>query len=119
MTQSKELKELIIEGIQERKGHKITVVDLSHIDTAAADTFIIAEGSSTMQVSSIAESIEEYVRINGNMKPYNTDGERNAEWIVMDYGSVWAHIFLPDFRQHYNLEDLWSDAVITEVPDLD
>jgi ribosome-associated protein len=32
---------------------------------------------------------------------------------------VWAHIFLPDFRQHYNLEDLWSDAVITEVPDLD
>jgi ribosome-associated protein len=119
MTKEKDLKDLIIEGIHERKGHNVTVVDLSHIDTAAADTFIIAEGNSTMQVSSIADSVEEYVRVNGNMKPYNEDGLRNAEWIVMDYGSVWAHIFLPETRQHYNLEELWSDANITQIPDLD
>lgn len=118
MTQTKDLKELIIEGIQDRKGHGITVVDLSHIDTAATGSFIIAEGNSTTHVSAVAESVEEYVRKNGGIKPFGMDGEEGSDWIVLDYGSVWVHIFLPQTRQRYNLEELWSDAAITEVPDL-
>ena len=43
----------------------------------------------------------------------------NAEWVVIDYGDIWVHIFLPETRQHYNLEELWSDAKISEIPDLD
>lgn len=118
MTSDKEIRKLIIEGIQERKGHSITVVDFSHIDTAATGAFIIAEGNSTTHIGSIAESVEEYVRVNGGVKPFGIDGEEGSDWVIMDYGSVWVHIFLPQTRQRYNLEELWSDARISEVPDL-
>lgn len=119
MTSEKDLKELIIEGIQERKGRSISVIDFSHIDTTATGAFIIAEGNSTTHVGSIAESVEEYVRVNGGVKPYGIDGAEDSDWVIMDYGSVWVHIFLPQTRRRYNLEDLWSDARITEVADID
>lgn len=119
MSLTKDLKGLIIEGIQERKGRSVTVVDLSHIEGAAAHAFIIAQGNSSTHVAAIAESVAEYVRINGNTKPYNIDGLANAEWVVIDYGDIWVHIFTPDTRSRYALEELWSDAIITDVPDLD
>lgn len=119
MTKTDKLQQLIIEGIQERKGRAITIVDLSAIESAAASRFIIAEGSSNMQVAAIADSVREYVRIHGGIKPYNYDGYANAEWVVVDYGDTLVHIFLPEARRRYDLEELWSDAVIDEVPDLD
>lgn len=72
-----------------------------------------------MQVSAIADCVREYVQQHTGVKPYNYDGYRNAQWIVIDYGHTLVHVFLPDVRQHYNLEELWSDARITEIPDLD
>lgn len=119
MTDTKDLKQLIIEGIHERKGHGVTVVDMSAIDTAPASCFIIAEGNSTTQTSAIADCVEEYVRKNGGGKPYGVDGETQGDWVIMDYGHTWVHIFLPELRNRYRLEELWSDAVITDVPDLD
>lgn len=110
---------LIIDAIRDRKGRSITLVDLSHIPGAGASEFIIAQGSSTTQVASIADHLEERLRTDAGLKPYNTDGMSNSEWVVMDYGDVWIHIFLPETRSRYNLEDLWSDAEITNIPDLD
>lgn len=112
-------RELIIDAIQDRKGRSITVVELDNIPGASASTFIIAEGNSTTQVSSIADHLEERLLTDARMKPYNTDGFKNSEWIVLDYGDIWVHIFLPEVRRRYNLEELWSDADITEIPDLD
>ena len=119
MTQSTDIQQLIIEGRQERNGRGITVVDMSHIESAATPKFIIAQGSSPTQVSAIADSVREYVLEHGNTKPYNYDGYSNSEWIVIDYGDTLVHIFLPEARLRYNLEDLWSDASITNIPDLD
>lgn len=118
MTPNDKLTQLIIEGIQERKGHDITLVDFSKIDTAATGAFVIAEGNSTTHNASIAESVVEYVRINGGVKPYGIDGEEGSDWVIIDYGSVWVHIFMHDTRRRYNLEELWSDAEIKEIPDL-
>ena len=115
MTPTTNLKELIIEGIHNRKGHGISVVDLSSIDTAATGSFIIAEGNSTTHTASIAESVAD----TSGVKPYGIDGEEGSDWVIMDYGDIWVHIFLPETRTRYNLEELWSDAPITEVPDLD
>ena len=114
-----DLQSLIIEGIQNRKGHNITIVDMTQIEAAPVSRFIIAEGNSNMQVSAIADSIREYVLEHGDTKPYSYDGYPNAEWIVIDYGDTLVHIFQPDARQRYRLEELWSDAVITDLPDLD
>ncbi len=119
MSTSHELYQLIIEGIQERKGRDITLVDMMHIEDAPTPLFIIAQGTSAMQVAAIADSVREYVQEKSGVKPYNYDGYRNAEWIVIDYGHILVHIFVPEARQRYNLEELWADAVITDIENLD
>ena len=119
MANNQELLALIIEGIQEKKGKKITHVNLSELEHASTQHFIICEGSSTMQVSAIADSVREYVQEHAGVKPFNYDGYKNAQWIVIDYGFVYVHVFLPEYREYYNLEQLWSDACVTTVPDLD
>ena len=110
---------LIIEGIQERKGRSITHVDLSDIPTSAARHFIICQGTSSMHVASIADSVRDFMLEKATIKPYNYDGYRNSSWIVIDYGDVFVHVFLPDTRRLYDLEELWSDAAVTQIPDLD
>ena len=119
MIKQKELIQAIIEGIQEKKGKSITHVDMSNIEDATTRGFVICTGSSTMQVSSIADSVRKYVQEKISVKPYNYDGYKNCQWIVLDYGTVYVHVFLPDVRDLYCLESLWSDAEITEIPDLD
>jgi len=115
-----DIQELIIDAIRDRKGHAITVVDLSDIPGASARSFIIAEGSSTTQVGAIADHLCERLLKDASIKPFNSDGMRNnSEWIVLDYGDTWVHIFMPEARHRYNLEELWSDARITNIPDLD
>lgn len=72
-----------------------------------------------MQVSSIADSVREYVQEHSGVKPYNYDGYRQSQWIVIDYGDILVHVFLPETRSLYDLEELWSDGAVTEIPDLD
>ena len=119
MTEKKNLIEAIIEGIQERKGKSITHVDMTGIESAATQHFVICSGTSTMQVGAIADSIREYVQEHAGMKPYNYDGYQNSQWIVLDYGTIYVHVFLPDYREMYDLEHLWSDAKLDNIPDLD
>lgn len=118
-TSIEQLRPLIIEGIQERKGREIAVVDLSGIESAPTSEFIICQGNSSQQVAAIADSVREYLLENYGIKPYNYDGYRNAQWIVIDYGSTLVHVFTRETRQLYNLEELWADAPITRIPDLD
>ncbi len=114
-----DLTTLIVEGIQERKGKKISIIDLSKIETASVQKYIICQGTSTMQVGAVADSVREYVQKQSGRKPYNYDGYKNCQWIVIDYGEIMVHVFLPEYREYYSLEQLWSDAVISEVEDLD
>lgn len=113
------LREMIIEGIYDRKGRDITVVDLSAIESTPASEFIICQGTSSQHVASVADSVRDYLLEHAGVKPFNYDGYRNAQWIVIDYGQTLVHVFTPEARQLYNLEELWSDAVITEIPPLD
>jgi len=107
----------IIEGIQEKKGKRITIVDMTCLE-AVCSYFIICEGTSNTQIMAITDSIHEYVRKTTGQKPFATDGLSNATWVVMDYGDIMVHVFEPDSRAFYNLEHLWSDAKLTDVPDM-
>ena len=115
----KQLIETIVEGIQEKKEKKITTVDLSDIESAAASYFVICEGQSTTQVAAIADSVREYVQQHTGIKPFGYDGYQNSQWIIIDYGSILAHIFLPEYRNYYKLEQLWNDAKLAEIPDVE
>lgn len=119
MEQTEKLVKAIIEGIQEKKGRGITVADLSEIEGAICSRFVICEGSSPAQIEAIADAVGESARINAGEKPVNVVGLRHAQWVAMDYTDVIVHIFLPEAREFYNLENLWMDAPLINVPDLD
>lgn len=110
--------ESIIEGIQERKGESITVVDLTGIEDTVCRYFVICQGGTPNQTLAIEDSIRETVRIKENRKPDYVEGARYAHWIAMDYGDVMVHIFIPELRNFYDLEHLWADAVTEQIPDL-
>ena len=119
MEQTEKLVNVIIEGIQEKKGSQIVVAALSEIEGTICKNFIICQGNSPAQVEAITESIAEMARKKLGEKPAHVVGLENAQWVAMDYTDVMAHVFLPDVREYYDLEHLWEDAPVEYVPDLD
>lgn len=119
MNETKVLIEKITEGIQEKKGKNIVIADLTNIDDTICKYFIICQGNSPSQVIAIVESIKEFTRKGADSKPFAIDGQKNAEWVAMDYSDVLVHVFLPETRSFYNLEHLWADAKLTTIPDID
>ena len=119
MEQTKQLVETIKAGIQEKKGSRIVIADLTKIDGTICKYFIICQGNSPTQVEAIAESIGDMAREQLKEKPTHVVGLENAQWVAMDYTDVLVHIFLPEVREFYDLEHLWEDAKLTFVPDLD
>ena len=119
MDETKMLMEAILKGLQEKKGKKITAVDLTVLSGAICRYMIIGEGNNLHQLSALSDSVWDIVRKETGEKPLSIDGNRNAPWIGMDYGTILVHLFLPEYRAFYNLEHLWADATITEIPDLD
>jgi ribosome-associated protein len=119
MEQQTQLVETIIKGIQEKKGQRIVVADLQQIEGAIARYFIICQGNSPSQVEAVTESIGDFARKDLGEKPATVAGLENAQWVAMDYGDVLVHVFLPDVREFYDLEHLWEDAELIQIPDLD
>lgn len=109
----------ITEAIQERKGKQIRIVDMTALESSVCDYFVVCEGSSSTQILAISESVRDYVREHSGVKPFAAEGERNALWIALDYGDVMVHVFDRDTRHFYDLEHLWADAELTDIPDLD
>ncbi|MBO1363613.1 ribosome silencing factor [Prevotella sp. A2931] len=119
MNQTKDLVDAIVSSIQEKKGEDITIVDLSRIDGAIANSFVICQGNSPTQVEAIAGSVSDMVREQLHEKPCNVIGLGNDQWVAIDYTDVIVHIFQPEIRCFYDLENLWEDANLTHVPNQD
>ncbi|MBN2214424.1 MAG: ribosome silencing factor [Bacteroidales bacterium] len=111
----KELLETITDSILDKKGKEITIIDLSSINYAFCDYFVVCHGDSITQTSAIAESVGNKIKEKLGIHSGHIEGLQNARWILMDYGSVVVHIFLKEYRDYYKLEDLWGDAQISIV----
>ena len=114
-----ELVEAIVAGLQEKKGRDIVVADLTKIHDAVCRYFVICSGGSPLQVQALAHSVGDVCRTRTGVKPLAVDGLRNAEWVAMDFASVIVHIFVPDLRAFYDIEHLWADADLQNIPNLD
>lgn len=115
---TEELNDLIIDSILDIKGKRVVKMDLRLLSDRPADFFIICEGTSTTQVRAISENIQKRVKEETGTYPSHVEGARNALWICMDYFNIVVHIFHHETRAFYELEDLWSDATITEYDSL-
>lgn len=118
VTESSELTNLIIDSIQDIKGKNLVKLDLRKLDGAPADIFIICEGDSSTQIKAIAENIHKRVREELAMMPSSREGMANANWILVDYFDIIVHVFYPETRKFYELEELWGDAEFTEYQNL-
>lgn len=108
----------IVEGMQENKAQDIVVLDLREIDSAVCDFFVICSGESSTQVDGISSNVTRHTRKELSDKPWAIEGKNNSEWILMDYVDVVAHVFYKETRAFYDLEDLWADAIRTDIPNL-
>lgn len=118
MVENEQIVNKIVEGIQERKGKNIVIVNLNKLQEAPCSYFVICEGDSNVHVNSVANSIKDWVRDEIKVKPYATDGFENCEWIAMDYGQIIVHVFQRHTRAFYDIEHLWADADLKRLEDL-
>lgn len=119
MTETEQLVKTCIAGIQEKKGKKIRIVNLEGIDDTITQYMVIGEGNSPSQVSALTDSVKEFVRKQLNIRPSAVDGTRNNLWVAIDFIDVVVHIFVPDAREFYDVDHLWDDAEITDIPDIE
>ncbi len=103
---------LIIKALQEKHAKSIVSLDVSHLDNAPTESFIICHGGSDRQVETLAQEVEKKVNTSKEEKPYHREGYDNKEWILLDYVDVGVHIFQEEKRTFYALEELWGDAKI-------
>jgi ribosome-associated protein len=92
----------------DHKARDIVVLDMRGI-TPLYDFFVIATGNSRRQIHTLAEEIDAALRAEGDRR-LAIEGYASSKWVVQDYGDIVIHIFEPETRDYYSLEDLWADA---------
>ncbi|GAA0137811.1 ribosome silencing factor [Paenibacillus sp. YSY-4.3] len=109
----KQLLDLAVKAVDEKKAMDIVALDLQGI-SLIADYFVICHGNSDVQVQSIATEVRNKAQQAGvNIR--GIEGMDSARWVLMDLGDVIVHIFHRDEREFYNIERLWSDAKVVET----
>jgi ribosome-associated protein len=101
-----ELKELVIDLLEDYKAEDIVHIDLAG-KTSIADSMIIASGRSTRQVSAIANNLYRQIK-HKTGEGCKLEGMEKADWVLIDAGNVIVHIFRPEVRSFYNLEKMWA-----------
>lgn len=105
--QTEQLKQLVIDSLEEMKGNDIVVLDVQG-NTSVTDFMIIASGTSNRHVASLANNVVVTVKEKG-VRPLGVEGQAGSEWVLVDLGDVVVHVMQPATRQFYDLERLWGD----------
>lgn len=113
MNNSFEILNVIAQSIFDKKGFNILALDVRPICTMT-EYFVIAEGTVDRHVRAIGMFIIEKLKEKG-IVPLHVEGEQIGDWLVIDYGYIVIHLFMPELRGKYSLEELWHDGKIIDV----
>lgn len=105
---SKELALQIAQVLDQKKATRVKLLKVRDL-TVLADYFVIASGTSSTHVKSLAEEVEFQCKEQGTA-PLRTEGFNTQNWFIIDYGNVIVHVFSPEARDFYDLEHLWADG---------
>lgn len=108
-----EMLNIIAQTIYDKKGSNILAIDIRKISTVT-DYLLIAEGIVPRHVQALSAAIDEKIEEIG-YDLYRIDGKANGEWIVLDCGDILIHLFSPEFREKYALEELWQAGEIVDL----
>ncbi|GAA4821805.1 ribosome silencing factor [Algivirga pacifica] len=112
---SKQLAELVVKGMLDKKAKDVVLMDLREIKHAVSDFFVVCSATSDRHAAAVIDGIEETTLKESGTKAWRREGMERKEWILLDYIDVVAHVFVENKRQHYGLEDLWGDAKTTRI----
>tara|TARA_B100000925_G_scaffold166401_1_gene125261 strand:+ start:2525 stop:2896 length:372 start_codon:yes stop_codon:yes gene_type:complete len=105
----------IVLGIDNVKGIDVSLLDLRDIENTVCSYFVVCTGSSNTHVNAIVSAIKKTVSKELKEKPFHTEGNDNAEWVLIDYVNVVVHVFQKQTRDYYKIEELWGDAKTTKI----
>lgn len=111
----KEIALKAVEILDKKKAENIKVIEVTE-QTIVADYFVIASGTSSTHVKSLADDVEYELEQIG-VHDGHIEG-RATGWVLLDYGPVLVHIFDKESREYYNLERLWTDAQVVDISDI-
>jgi ribosome-associated protein len=104
--------QLVKDAMEDKKAIDLVVMDLEG-KTLIADYFVVCTGTSKIHCRAIADGLLETMKKHG-IKGVRSEGYEQGTWILLDYADVVAHIFSPEEREYYNLEDLWKRSARVE-----
>ena len=102
------------QAIIDKKGLNVVALDVRGISTMT-DYFVIAEGTVSRHVSALAQNVDETLR-KKRLTPAHIEGLPDGEWVVLDYTDFVLHLFTPELREHYALEEVWKGGKIMKIP---
>lgn len=105
----------LAEAADDRKAADLVILEVAEV-LGVVDCFLLATAGSERQLDAVADSIEERARTAHHRKPVRREGRRDSGWLLLDYGDVVCHLFLPEQREFYSLERLWADVPRIDVP---
>ncbi len=108
----------IIKGIENVKGENICVLDFTKLENVVCKYFVICDCKSNTQVNAISNSVKKTLSKNISEKPFQIEGLENKNWVLLDYIDIVVHIFKREFREIYDLEELWEEAKIIRLDNL-
>ena len=97
-----------------KKASDIVVQEVGALSTIA-DYFIIVTAANNRQVDAIVDEVEKALREQAGIKPVHREGIDAGTWALLDYGSIVVHVFQPEARDYYRLEDLWNDCPVVDL----
>ena len=106
---AKETVKAICEALIEKKAQGIEVLHVERL-TELTEYFVICSASSTTQVKALADNVEWHLKYDHGEMPHHTEGYESAQWMLLDYGCAVLHVFMPEARKFYHLENLWKDG---------
>jgi ribosome-associated protein len=107
------LAEVAARAADDKQGRNIVVLDVGDI-LGIAELFVVLDAPNRRLVRTLVDEIEEQVRQATGRSPRRIEGEREQQWVLMDYGDVVVHVFLDEIRRFYEIERLYRDAPIVE-----
>lgn len=117
ITESEMLAKIVAQGMVDKKGRNVVVMDLRGVAGAPASFFVLCTGNSPLHTQAISDNVHETVKNISKEHPYKLEGYNTGEWVLMDYFDVVAHIMIKETREYYRLEQLWADGKTTVIAD--
>lgn len=114
---SREMAIAIAKVLDDNKAQEVKVLKVEDV-TVLTDYFVIASGTSTTHAASLADEVEFQMQKNYKISPISSEGYDSKNWVLLDYGNVIVHVFVPGTRDFYDLEHLWADGEPVDLSDL-